>query len=112
MHNAPGKAFEPRFVNYYLKKGDVDYINKVKGYSPKSLGKNQPASKKKEEIKFEPVSPEKARSIANYLTSLPKKKNGGSVGINDLDAQPMKKLNQLLNFTNNPDKTNWLDKYQ
>ena len=41
-----------------------------------------------------------------------KKKNGGTVGINDLDAQPMKKLNQLLNFTNNPDKTNWLDKYQ
>jgi hypothetical protein len=23
----------------------------------------------------------------------------------------MKKLNQLLNFTNNPDKDNWLDKY-
>lgn len=41
-----------------------------------------------------------------------KKKNGGSVGINQLDSQPKKKLNQLLNFTNNPDKTNWLDKYQ
>jgi N-acetyl-anhydromuramyl-L-alanine amidase AmpD len=40
-----------------------------------------------------------------------KKRNGGSVGINQLDAQPMKKLNQLLNFTNNPDKDNWLDKY-
>ena len=36
---------------------------------------------------------------------------GGTVGINQLDAQPKKKLNQLLNFTNNPDK-NWLDKYQ
>jgi hypothetical protein len=36
---------------------------------------------------------------------------GGSVGINQLDAQPKKKLNQLTNFTNNPDKTNWLDKY-
>jgi len=35
-------------------------------------------------------------------------KAGGRVGINDLDAQPKKKLNQLLNFTNNPDK-NWLD---
>jgi hypothetical protein len=23
----------------------------------------------------------------------------------------MKKLNQLINFTNNPDKTNWLEKY-
>jgi len=33
------------------------------------------------------------------------------LGINDLDAYPMKKLNQLLNFTNNPDKDNWLDKY-
>lgn len=33
------------------------------------------------------------------------------LGINQLDAQPMKKLNQLTNFTNNPDKTNWLDKY-
>lgn len=31
------------------------------------------------------------------------------LGINQLDAQPKKKLNQLLNFTNNPDKTNWLD---
>lgn len=41
-----------------------------------------------------------------------KKRNGGSVGINQLDEQPKKKLNQLLNFTNNPDKTNWLDKYQ
>jgi N-acetyl-anhydromuramyl-L-alanine amidase AmpD/LysM repeat protein len=40
-----------------------------------------------------------------------KKRNGGVVGINQLDAQPMKKLNQLLNFTNNPDKDNWLDKY-
>jgi LysM repeat protein len=40
-----------------------------------------------------------------------KKRNGGIVGINQLDAQPMKKLNQLTNFTNNPDKTNWLDKY-
>ena len=38
-------------------------------------------------------------------------REGGSVGINQLDAQPMKKLNQLLNFTNNPDKDNWLDKY-
>ena len=31
------------------------------------------------------------------------------LGINQLDEQPKKKLNQLLNFTNNPDKTNWLD---
>ena len=36
---------------------------------------------------------------------------GAKLGINQLDAQPMKKLNQLLNFTNNPDKDNWLDKY-
>jgi hypothetical protein len=38
-------------------------------------------------------------------------KAGGQVGINQLDAQPKKKLNQLLNFTNNPDK-NWLDNLQ
>jgi hypothetical protein len=43
--------------------------------------------------------------------AIPQKRNGGGVGINQLDAQPMKKLNQLLNFTNNPDKDNWLDKY-
>jgi hypothetical protein len=35
----------------------------------------------------------------------------GRFGINNLDAQPIKKLNQLLNFTNDPDNTNWLDKY-
>jgi hypothetical protein len=42
------------------------------------------------------------------VTEYPLMQKGGSVGINDLDAQPKKKLNQLLNFTNNPDK-NWLD---
>ena len=38
-------------------------------------------------------------------------KNGGN--INDLDAQPIKKLDQLLNFTNynKPTKGGWLDKY-
>jgi hypothetical protein len=45
------------------------------------------------------------------VTEYPILKNGGRTGINDLDAQPMKKLNQLLNFTNDPDNTNWLDKY-
>jgi hypothetical protein len=50
--------------------------------------------------------------MVDYVNSLQqKKRNGGAVGINQLDAQPMKKLNQLLNFTNNPDKDNWLDKY-
>jgi hypothetical protein len=42
------------------------------------------------------------------VTEYPLMQKGGRVGINDLDAQPKKKLNQLLNFTNNPDK-NWLD---
>jgi hypothetical protein len=34
--------------------------------------------------------------------------------INDLDAQPIKKLDQLLNFTNynKPTKGGWLDKYK
>lgn len=109
MHNAPGKALQPRFVNYYLKRNDVDYINKVKDFTPKSFGKDQSKDKK---IEWEEISPEKAKSIADYVKSLPNtKRNGGNVGINQLDAQPMKKLNQLLNFTNNPDKDNWLDKY-
>jgi len=43
------------------------------------------------------------------VTEYPLLQKGGRVGINDLDAQPLKKLNQLTNFTNNPDK-NWLDK--
>ena len=111
MHNAPGKALEPRFVNYYLKRNDVDYIDKVKGFAPKSFGKDQ-SKNEKIEWKTEKISPEEAKSIADYVKSLPKtKRNGGDVGINQLDAQPMKKLNQLLNFTNNPDKDNWLDKY-
>ena len=113
MHNSPGKALEPRYVNYYLKKNDVDYLNKVKSFRPKSFTKAEtPSSKKSQEIKFEKISPEKAKSIASYVKSLEKpKRNGGTVGINQLDAQPKKKLNQLLNFTNNPDK-DWLKKYQ
>jgi hypothetical protein len=56
--------------------------------------------------------PAQLDSMVDYVNSLQqKKRNGGAVGINQLDAQPMKKLNQLLNFTNNPDKDNWLDKY-
>jgi hypothetical protein len=113
MHNAPGKALEPRFVNYYLKNKDVDYIDKVKSFKPQTIGKKpSTTTKKNEEVKFEKISPEKAKSIVDYVSSLQQpKRNGGSVGINQLDAQPMKKLNQLLNFTNNPDKDNWLDKY-
>jgi hypothetical protein len=113
MHNSPGKALEPRYVNYYLKRNDVDYLNKVKSFRPKSFTKAQtPSTKKSQEIKFEEISPEKAKSMADYVKSLEKpKRNGGRVGINDLDAQPKKKLNQLLNFTNNPDK-NWLDNLQ
>lgn len=45
------------------------------------------------------------------VTEYPLLQKGGRVGINDLDAQPLKKLNQLTNFTNNPDK-NWMNKYQ
>jgi hypothetical protein len=112
MHNAPGKALEPRFVNYYLKNKDIDYVDKVKSLRPKTIGKKPSTTKKNEEIKFEQISPEKSKSMIDYVSSLQqKKRNGGVVGINQLDAQPMKKLNQLLNFTNNPDKDNWLDKY-
>jgi hypothetical protein len=38
----------------------------------------------------------------------------GGVSVNNADAQPLKKLDQLLNFTNynKPTKGGWLDKYQ
>lgn len=44
-----------------------------------------------------------------YVTEYPVAKNG----INQVDAQPVKKLDQLLNFTNynKPTKGGWLDKY-
>jgi hypothetical protein len=43
---------------------------------------------------------------------MPKKKNGGSV--NQADAKPIEKLDQLLNFTNynKPTKGGWLDRYK
>lgn len=31
-HNQPSKAFNKIFVDYYLKKNDIDYVNKVKKY--------------------------------------------------------------------------------
>lgn len=47
-----------------------------------------------------------------YVTEYPVAKNG--VSVNNADAQPIKKLDQLLNFTNynKPTKGGWLDKYQ
>lgn len=46
-----------------------------------------------------------------YVTEYPIAKGG--VSVNDADAQPVKKLDQLLNFTNynKPTKGGWLDKY-
>jgi hypothetical protein len=46
-----------------------------------------------------------------YVTEYPVAKNG--VSVNNADAQPIKKLDQLLNFTNynKPTKGGWLDKY-
>ena len=45
-----------------------------------------------------------------YVTEYPVAKNG----INQVDAQPVKKLDQLLNFTNynKPTKGGWLSKYE
>lgn len=47
-----------------------------------------------------------------YVTEYPVAKGG--ISVNDADAQPLKKLDQLLNFTNynKPTKGGWLDKYQ
>ena len=46
-----------------------------------------------------------------YVTEYPVAKNG--VSVNNADAQPIKKLDQSLNFTNynKPTKGGWLDKY-
>jgi hypothetical protein len=46
-----------------------------------------------------------------FIQSRKKQRNGG---VNSADAQPIKKLDQLLNFTNynKPTKGGWLDKYQ
>ncbi len=48
----------------------------------------------------------------NYVTEYPMAKGG--ISVNEADAQPIKKLDQLLNFTNynKPTKGGWLDKYQ
>jgi len=47
-----------------------------------------------------------------YVTEYPVAKGG--VSVNNADAQPLKKLDQSLNFTNynKPTKGGWLDKYQ
>ena len=46
-----------------------------------------------------------------FIQSRKKQRNGG---VNSADAQPIEKLDQLLNFTNynKPTKGGWLDKYQ
>jgi hypothetical protein len=46
-----------------------------------------------------------------YVTEYPMAKEG--ISVNEADAQPIKKLDQLLNFTNynKPTKGGWLDKY-
>jgi hypothetical protein len=46
-----------------------------------------------------------------FIESRKKQRNGG---VNSADAQPIEKLDQLLNFTNynKPTKGGWLDKYQ
>jgi hypothetical protein len=46
-----------------------------------------------------------------YVTEYPVAKKG--ISVNNADAQPIKKLDQSLNFTNynKPTKGGWLDKY-
>ena len=48
-----------------------------------------------------------------FIESKTKKMKNGGVSVNNADAQPLKKLDQLLNFTNynKPTKGGWLDKY-
>jgi len=68
--------------------------------------------KAQDEDLFDRYTDDQMLKLINDVASGKKQKMPvGKLGINQLDAQPMKKLNQLLNFTNNPDKDNWLDKY-
>jgi len=48
-----------------------------------------------------------------FIESKTKKMKNGGVSVNNADAQPLKKLDQSLNFTNynKPTKGGWLDKY-
>jgi hypothetical protein len=91
--------------NKILNLSDNEITNLLKVNSVQSAILNKPKN----------VSLSDINRYKNHIDSLKKVgynfKEGGKVSINDLDAQPMKKLNQLLNFTNNPDKDNWLDKY-
>lgn len=67
-------------------------------------------------VDFDQISelePVVVRSVNNKKGTkfVPKQKNGG---VNQLDAAPIEKLDQLLNFTNynKPTKGGWLDKYK
>jgi hypothetical protein len=81
---------------------------------------NLAARSKANQVDTDLISDEKG--LADYVASktgkkpkidvtLAKQRNGG---VNNADAQPLKKLDQLLNFTNynKPTKGGWLDKYQ
>ena len=62
MHNAPGKALTPEYVDYYLKNKNIDYVNKVnrnKGIIVQST-ENKITSKPK-------ISTEEQSKISNWL---------------------------------------------
>jgi hypothetical protein len=79
--------------NFFNENKEIDPVNMYRKYTGDKKGKYD----------------KKFKSIYDKMSTV--YRDGGRVGINDLDAQPKKKLNQLLNFTNNPDK-DWLKKYQ
>ena len=79
--------------NFFNENKEIDPVNMYRKYTGDEKGKYD----------------KKFKSIYDKMSIV--YRDGGRVGINDLDAQPKKKLNQLLNFTNNPDK-DWLKKYQ
>jgi len=113
--------FDPSDVNYNFKNGGITKDNR--GYwNPNNWGKPVEIDSNNITMQgvYEPLigisdtgDTKLMKPGKNYkfkgkkVTEYPVAK----LGINQLDAQPMKKLNQLLNFTNNPDKNNWLDKY-
>jgi hypothetical protein len=76
MHNAPSKALNERFVNYYLKNDDIDYVKKVESKSPLFIKKGD-----KQEVRKVEVTKDKADELRKYLSQFQK---GGRVSLSSI----------------------------
>jgi len=87
MHNAPGKALSSEFVNYYLPKNDIGYVNNVK----RQRGKLEYSDLV---LEWKPgtqqqLTAEKVEGIKKFIQEHGvKKKYGGSISTNWLDELP------------------------